>query len=167
MVKAAVNEPWTEPDWPTVTDRLRRIALALTGSHDDADDLTQQTLVTLLVKNPDRADHAGYARKTMLRLWLDRQRSLRRQAMRLARLALAKTSRPADRDRPSLRDQYEETRRAIEILPPRQRAVVVLRLVEELDYAEIAATLNCSVRTVRANLHLGRQRVRQLVGEPP
>ncbi len=167
MAKTVLDGPWTEPDWPAVTDRLRRIALALTRSHNDADDLTQQTLVTLLVKNPVRADHAGYARKTMLRLWLDRQRSLRRQAMRLARLALSKTSGQADRDRLGLRDQYEQTRRAIETLPPRQRAVVVLRLVEELDYAEIAATLECPVRAVRANLHLGRQRVRQLVGEPP
>ena len=66
-----------------------------------------------------------------------------------------------------VKDPDERVRRAIETLPPMQRAVVVLRLVEELDYADIAATLGCSVQAVRANLHLGRQRVRRLAGEAP
>ena len=166
MTRAGFDMGRTRADWSAITERLRRVAVALTRSRDDADDLTQQTLVTLLVKRPDRADHAGYARATMVRLWLDQQRSFRRRLVRLGRLALTGSSRHLDYDLLSVSDQYERLRRTIERLPPRQRAILALRLVEELDYAEIAETLGCSVQTVRANLHLGRQRVRRLMGEP-
>lgn len=162
-----VDEHRVMPDWPALSGSLRRVAYALTHSREDADDLVQQTLVTLLAKQPDRVSHAGYARRTLFRLWLDRQRSLRRRLARVARLALTRETRHVDPDRMSTRDQYERVRRAIATLPPMQQAVVVLRLVEELDYADIAATLDCSVQTVRANLHLGRRRVRRLVGETP
>jgi len=43
--------------------------------------------------------------------------------------------------------------------------VLVLRLVEELDYEQIAETLSCSVETVRANLHVARRHVRETMGE--
>ena len=155
------------PDWAALSEWLRRVAYALAQSREDADDLVQQTLVTLLAKQPDRVSHYGYARRTMFRLWLDRQRSLRRRLARVARLALTRESRHVDSDEMSIRDQYDRVRRAIATLPPVQQGVVVLRLVEELDYADIAATLGCSVQTVRANLHLGRQRVRRLAGEAP
>lgn len=154
-------------DWSAVTGRLRRIATALTRSAAEADDLTQETLVTLLARNPQRADHTGYGRRTMVRIWLDRQRSLRR---RLARLAVWARSaeRWHDADQPADDDErYARLRRAIFALPAQQRAVLVLRLVEKLDYADIAQTLGCSIQTVRANLHLGRQRVRNLIGERP
>jgi RNA polymerase sigma factor (sigma-70 family) len=153
------------PDWSAISERLRRMAQALTRGRDDADDLVQQTLVTLLAKRPDRAGHIGYARQTMTRIWLDRQRSLRRRVRRMARWAMTAGMWHTDQDRLSLSDQHDRVRRAMDALPPRQRAAVVLRLVEELDYDDIAAALGCSVQSVRTSLHLGRQRVRRLVGE--
>ncbi len=167
MTRCALDERQTKSEWSTTTERLRWTALALTRSTEDADDLTQQTLVTLLEKKPDRADHIGYGRKTMVRLWLDQRRSLRRRLARLGRLALVTKPWYVDRDELAVDDQHRRLHDVIEALPAGQRAVLVLRLVEELDYAEIARTLDCSVQTVRANLHLGRQRVRQLIGEPP
>ncbi len=160
-----IGEPQRMPDWSAITERLRRMALALTRSCDDADDLVQQTLVTLLAKQPDRVSHTGYARQTMMRIWLDQQRSLRRRLRRVARLALTTGTWHTDQDRLSMSDQHNRVRRAMDTLPPRQRAAVVLRLVEELDYDEIATALDCSVQSVRASLHLGRHRVRRLVGE--
>ncbi len=65
MTSAKADAYETTTDWPAITERLRRLAQALTRSRDDADDLTQQTLVTLLVRQPERADHAGYTRRTM------------------------------------------------------------------------------------------------------
>ncbi len=154
------------PDgWGTTRERLRRIALGLTRTADDADDLTQQTLATLLARNPSRVDHMGYVRRTMLRIWLDQQRAFHRRLLRLGRLAMSKNAWHVDRDALSAQDLRLRLREAIDALPPRQHAVLVLRLVEELDYAEIATTLSCSIQSVRAHLHLGRQRVRQMIGE--
>ncbi|MCH8243253.1 MAG: sigma-70 family RNA polymerase sigma factor [Planctomycetes bacterium] len=146
---------------------LFRYAYRLSGSVADAEDLTQQTFAALLAKNPDRVEHLGYARQTMVRLWLDRQRSVRRRALHLARLAFSARRWHADADRLSAGEQKARMRRAIESLPPKQRAVLVLRLVEEVGYDQIASALNCSVQTVRAHLHLGRRRLREMLGEQP
>jgi RNA polymerase sigma-70 factor (ECF subfamily) len=141
------------------------MAFALTRSAADADDLTQQTLLALLTRRPDRVDHVGYARRVMVHVWLDGQRSLRRRLRRMARLASSVVPRHTETDRMSLSEEHERVRQALTCLPPQQQAVLVLRLIEGLDYAEIAEVLGSSLDTVRANLHLARQRIRRLVGE--
>ena len=50
---------------------------------------------------------------------------------------------------------------AIMELPEEQRATVVLRELEDLSYAEIAAVLGCSIGTVMSRLHYGRKKLRQ------
>jgi RNA polymerase sigma-70 factor (ECF subfamily) len=167
MPKTAPNDPRATPNWPVLWERLWVTALALTRSRDDADDLTQQTFATLLAKQPGRVDHTAYARRTMVRLWLDQQRSLRRRLRRTARWALAARRWHVDSDRISEDERYERARQAIETLPPRQHAIAVLRLVEELDYGQIAVLLDCPVHAVRASLHVARERVRRFIGEPP
>jgi RNA polymerase sigma factor (sigma-70 family) len=166
LATAGPGERRVAPDWSEVADSLRRVAFALTRSADEADDLTQETLATLLARRADRPAHAGYARQTLIRLWLDRQRSLRRRLRRMARLARVSERWHADRDRVCVAEQHERVRRAIAALPPRQQAVLVLRVIEGISYDEISRTLDCSVEAVRASLHLARRRVRRTVGEP-
>ena len=45
--------------------------------------------------------------------------------------------------------------RAVQMLPPRQRSVVVLRIWGELGYNQIAAVMECSENTVRSHMHNG------------
>ncbi|UCC32033.1 MAG: hypothetical protein JSU86_07085, partial [Phycisphaerales bacterium] len=123
MAKTEPGELWTMPNWPVLRERLWQTALALTRSRNDADDLTQQTFATLLARHPDRADHTAYAHRTMLRMWLDQQRSVRRRLRRAARLALTTRRWHSDGDRISAADRYERAKRAIEALPPQQHAV--------------------------------------------
>ncbi len=62
-------------------------------------------------------------------------------------------------------DAREALRRAVAGLPGRQRAAVTLRYLHGLDYAEIAATLDCSEESARANVSHGIRRLRRdLVG---
>jgi RNA polymerase sigma factor (sigma-70 family) len=53
----------------------------------------------------------------------------------------------------SYKDQPDEFRDVLDSLPPRRRAVVVLRFYEGLDTAEIARTLGISTGTVKSTLH--------------
>jgi len=167
MPGRAFEDLRADAEWAETLQRLRRVAGALTRSSDEADDLTQQTLLNLLTKAPERASHIGLARTTMVRLWLDRQRSVRRRMARMARLALMTNPWTLERDAFAAGDTRDRLHHAIELLPPQQRAVLVMRIVEELDYAAIAETLNCSLEAVRANLHLARRRVRKSMGEKP
>jgi RNA polymerase sigma-70 factor, ECF subfamily len=65
------------------------------------------------------------------------------------------TGRVADRDL---------LERALKGLPPRQRAVLVLRYWEDLPVPQIAAALNCSPGTVRSQASRALARLRQLTG---
>lgn len=157
-------ESTPQPDWAELAARLRRFATALTGSSDAADELTQQTLAMLLSRRPERAGHLGYARRTLLRLWLDRRRSFVRRAAGWLRYVLHRPTETRDADAIEAGEQVGRVREVLGELPPRQRAVLVLRLVEELDYEQIAETLGCTVEAARANLHLARRQVRRRLG---
>ncbi len=64
-------------------------------------------------------------------------------------------------------DKHETSRlvwAAIRELPERQRACVVLRYFEDLPEAEIAETLDCSVGTVKSQLHKARARLGRILG---
>jgi RNA polymerase sigma-70 factor (sigma-E family) len=62
----------------------------------------------------------------------------------------------ADRDR---------LRRALSVLPPRQRATVVLRMLEDLSEFDTAALLGVSTGTVKSHLSRGIERLRAALDE--
>ena len=51
--------------------------------------------------------------------------------------------------------------RALSTLAPRQRAVVVLRVVDDLSEQDVADALGCSVGTVKSSLSRGLDRLRE------
>ncbi|MCI0457851.1 MAG: RNA polymerase sigma factor [Gemmataceae bacterium] len=50
---------------------------------------------------------------------------------------------------------------AVTLLPPQQRAVVVLRVWEQMSYADIADALNCTEATARSHMHHGLSALRK------
>jgi RNA polymerase sigma-70 factor (ECF subfamily) len=56
---------------------------------------------------------------------------------------------------------------AIEQIPPSEREAVHLRVVEDLDYQEIATRLNCSVVAARVRVHRGLTRLTKLMEATP
>jgi len=49
-------------------------------------------------------------------------------------------------------EQTEQVRRAIELLPARQRATLVLAYYQQLSYPDVAEVLGCSVGTVKTQM---------------
>jgi RNA polymerase sigma factor (sigma-70 family) len=49
-------------------------------------------------------------------------------------------------------EQAEQVRRAIELLPARQRATLVLAYYQQLSYPDVAEVLGCSVGTVKTQM---------------
>lgn len=167
MALAMTRTPHTstaDADWSAMSRRLLRVARALSPRADEAEDLTQQAIAAVLARRPDMARHEGYVRAAMVRIWLDRERSMKR---RLARAAAWARLRPAwhIEELGGSGEQVSRLRCEIERLPPRQRLALTLRLIEGLAYEQIAEAMNSDVGTVRANLHLARARLRARLGE--
>lgn len=60
-------------------------------------------------------------------------------------------------------DDRLELVRALGGLPPRQRAVLVLRYFDDLTEAEVASTLGCSLGTVKSTHSRALEKMRALV----
>jgi RNA polymerase sigma factor (sigma-70 family) len=60
-------------------------------------------------------------------------------------------------------EDRDALRRALAVLPPRQRAVLVLRYLEDLPDTTIAMLLGCSPGTVRSHASRGLAALRPLL----
>jgi RNA polymerase sigma-70 factor (sigma-E family) len=144
--------------------RLLRTAVLLTGDRGAGEDLLQETYERIYVRWPRLRGGApeAYARKTLTNLATNRWRTRLR---RPTEVALAEDH---DRPAPDGSDAYavrHQLLAALQQLPPRQRAVLVLRYFEDLTEAQAAEVLGCSIGTVKsqASRALGRLR---LITEP-
>ena len=68
---------------------------------------------------------------------------------------------PSPEHQVDMDETLEMVQRAIAVLPSKQRAAVVLRHVQGLDYAMIAQALDCSEDSARANVYQALRRLRQ------
>lgn len=138
-------------------------AVALTGSRADGEDLLQEALERLL-RHWRRigGDPEGYLRRTLYNLAADGWRRRGRWRGRLAEFrsqARAESTGPDDVAVVDLRDTLV---RLLQQLPPRQRAVVVLRYWEQCTEAETAELLGCTEGTVKSAAARGLRRLREL-----
>ena len=133
-----------------------RFCVLLTGRRDVAEDLAQEAFVRLagVIDGLDREAVGPYVRRIAVNLWKNR----------LRRLALEWRHRASQEQPPapavSVEDR-DELMTAIRRLPVRQRACLVLRYYEDLSERETAATLGCSVGTVKSSTSRGLARLRK------
>jgi RNA polymerase sigma-70 factor (sigma-E family) len=150
---------------------LMRAAVALTGSRADAEDLLQAALERLL-QNWRRidTDPEGYLRRTLYNLAADGWRRRGRWRGRLAEIRSQARVAAADAEEVAVVDLRDTLVRLLRQLPPRQRAVVVLRYWEQRTEAETAELLGCTEGTVKSTAARGLRRLRELAGpalDPP
>lgn len=143
---------------------LLRYGHALTGNPHDAGDLVQ----TVLEKMGSRwssvvaktGDPLAYIRRSMANAHVSRWRRTRRESL-VADVPQAGFTAP----RYSFED--EPLWLALRNLPPRQRAVIVLRYYEGLSEVEIARTLGVTRGTVKSQSSKAMATLRVRLAEPP
>ena len=146
-------------------------AVALTGSRADGEDLLQAALERLL-RNWRRVDTdlEGYLRRTLYNLAADGWRRRGRWRGRLAEFRSQARAAGTGTEDVAVVDLRDALVRLLQQLPPRQRAVVVLRYWEQRTEAETAELLGCTTGTVKSAAARGLRRLRELAGpeaEPP
>jgi RNA polymerase sigma-70 factor, ECF subfamily len=63
------------------------------------------------------------------------------------------------------KSEYNRLRAAVDLLPARQREVVLLRITEDRSTAEAARILGCAEGTVKASLHAAIHKLQQMLKE--
>jgi RNA polymerase sigma-70 factor (sigma-E family) len=156
-VRAADEQVYVE----YVTARLpelRRLAGVLCKDGHRADDVVQTAITKLYVhwrraKSADNLD--AYVRKIVVRTFLNEQR-LKWSGVHLSE-DLGEVRAPDGRD--------VETRLlvagALERIPPRARAVLVLRFLYDLSVRDVAETLGCTEGTVKSQTSRGLAMLRR------
>jgi RNA polymerase sigma-70 factor (sigma-E family) len=143
--------------------RLLRVAYLLTGNHDAAEDLLQETLERVYVAWPRIDNPFAYARTTLARRSASRWRARARRPEAPLHLA-AEVPHEDGTEQVAQRDRLT---RALAQLGPRQRAAVVLRYLEDLSEAETAAALGCSVGNVKSQTSRALARLRVVIDAGP
>lgn len=142
---------------------LLRFGYALTGNRHDAGDLVQDALERVglrwsRIQRGGGHPHA-YTRRTMVNAWTSRWRRHRRETL---------VANPPDTcghlpDHLDNDDLWAALRR----LPPRQRAVIVLRYYEDLSEKEIAMTLGVTPGTVKSQASRALATLREQLDATP
>ena len=141
-------------------DPLMRTAVLLTGSREAGQDLLQTALERLLRhwRTLD-GDPEAYLRRTLYNLAAD---GFRRQGRLQRKLLLLRAEPAGPVDPTAAVDLRDALVRMLLQLPPRQRAVLVLRYWEQLTEAETAAVLGWPEGTVKSAASRGLRRLREL-----
>ena len=145
--------------------RLRRTAFLLCGDWHTAEDLTQTALAKVFVswRRISRKDAVqAYATRTLLNSYLAGRRRKRVTEVLQGRLP----DRAAPPQAPELRLMMLD---ALAVLPPRARAVVVLRYWEDLSVEQVADLLGCSTGNVKSQSARALDKLRTLLDDaaPP
>ena len=125
---------------------LMRMGIAVSGSRAEAEDLVQGALTAAYPRwNKIRPDQAlAYVRRAMFNLNISRWRRHRGSELSVAE--------PPERATPAGTGAVDDRLSLLPLvrdLPPKQRAVLVLRYLCDLSDAEIAETLGIGLSTVR------------------
>lgn len=139
---------------------LSRAAYLLTGDHQAAEDLVQDTYVILVRRwqKSGSLDPEAYIRRILYSRFVDGWR--RRQ---LWELPWASPPDSAGGDEAGTATDRLTLEGALNRLTPRQRAVLVLRFYEDLTEVQAAAALGISPNTVKSQTRVALQRLRELV----
>jgi RNA polymerase sigma factor (sigma-70 family) len=135
--------------------RLFKALLLLTGSKEEAEDVTQAAFLKLL-ERWDRLDHRADLQGYLFRTALNGYRSIYRRTRLAARRVLAPGRAEADPF-----EQVAERERAVRLLlglTPRQREAMVLTGILGFDHRRTAALLGIKEPTVRSLLAQARGR---------
>ena len=152
---------------------VRSLLHRLTGHPEDAEDLAQDTFIRVYTHLG--AFRGGSSLKTWIfkiatNLALDQMRRRHRRPIvrpleqtDTGRLSGARGQTPLARL--SSKERAEALTRALKALPFQQRAALLLKVQEGMNYEEIASVLETSANSIKSSIHLARRKLMTMVGE--
>lgn len=160
-------------------DRVYNTCLRMCGRAEDAEDYSQEAFAraySSLSQFDGRSRFYTWLFRIAVNLILSgRRKTLRVRGYSLDAGATDDDDSPAMRDRlasreadPSqaadVRERHARVIATMEELDDHERAIIILRDIEALDYTEIATVLNVAPGTVKSRLHRARMALREKLG---
>jgi RNA polymerase sigma-70 factor (ECF subfamily) len=146
--------------------RIYRVCYRFVNNREDAMELAQDVFIKAF-------EHLGnFRRESSLKTWLYRI-AMNHCINHVAKHSqeFVEISEYAGSVRASVQSQLEDReereyfRRLVQRLPPKQKAILELRINDQLSYEEIANICGRSVSTVKASVFFALERLRKLVKE--
>jgi len=149
------------------------LAYRMVKNHDNADDIAQDTFINAY--SAIKSFKAGYSFYTWLyRICMNLSINfLKRQKFMIPESQFEENASPLEKeatkvdaaDHLASKELEIKIDRALNSLPPKFKAVLILRIYEDLSYEEIAQTLNISTGTVMSRLYRARERMQEMLKE--
>jgi RNA polymerase sigma-70 factor, ECF subfamily len=160
--------------------RVYNICYRFTGSNEQADDLTQEVCIRMYRSldsfDPERAAFMTWVTTIARNLLVDHFRKTQydRRTSSLDTSPAAEDddlslgeripdSRPSPEARVHSRETQAMVQQALQRLSPELREAVILRDLQDMDYKEIAGTLNIPEGTVKSRINRGRSELARLL----
>jgi RNA polymerase sigma-70 factor (ECF subfamily) len=147
--------------------QIYRLCFRFTRNSDDARDLAQDVFIKAF------ENLSGFRQESSLKTWLYRiatnhcinhVKAHTREFVEVTE-ATRKTNATVQAALEES-EQREHFRNMVKLLPPKQRAILELRIHEQLSYEEIARMSNRSVSTIKASVFFALEKLRKLLKEP-
>jgi RNA polymerase sigma-70 factor, ECF subfamily len=148
---------------------IMRYLLRLSGDCDDAADLFQETWLRAYRAYPRLAPESK-VRPWLYSIAVNLCRNRARDGARRARVIVAEDKEKSADGSARVHRSFNENdgyaavhiRELVSALPPKQREALQLRYVAGLDYAEIAAAMNSSQQSARANVSQAMRKLKSM-----
>ncbi len=135
------------------------MALRMVGTHEEADDLAQQTFINAF-RAMDRFERRSSFKTWLYQIVINLGRNYLRDRARRPKMEEAEDRNdrlqdksPSQIDRLLNQESSHQLKTAIASLPDQQRLTLMLRVFGEQSYENIANILGCFPGTARANYH--------------
>ena len=134
------------------------------NGHEDAEDCLQEVFLRAF-KAFNRLNEGSNIRAWLYKIATNtaitfRNKRSRREDKELLIEADLRSLEPSPMDQVLSKEQLVSILEAVESLPPKQRAALIMRKYQGFSYDEIAGVLECSQESARANVYQGIRKLR-------
>jgi RNA polymerase sigma-70 factor, ECF subfamily len=147
--------------------QIYRVCYRFVENRDDARDLAQEVFIKAFEHLPT------FRRQSSLKTWLYRIamnhciNHVKKHSKEFVEVTEEiGSTRPSVHAEMEDREQREQFRQLVKRLPPKQKAILELRIHEQLSYEEIARISGRSVSTIKASVFFALEKIRKLIKEP-
>jgi len=147
--------------------QVYRVCYRFVNNRDDAMDLAQEVFIKAF-------EHlANFRRESSMKTWLYRIamnhciNHVKKNAREFVEISdNVGSTRASVHSEMEQREQREQFRLLVKRLPPKQKAILEMRIHEQLSYEEIATMSGRSISTIKASVFFALEKLRKLVKEP-